>query len=79
VESAVRTVVHFAPVSRQAAKDVVRNNFPFWDYFGKRCAALPFAYVASHTALRVPCTTFSQAAPKREVITHHILSHEMPY
>jgi histidinol-phosphate aminotransferase len=52
---------------------VASNNFPFWNCLGKRCAALPFVYVASHTALRAPCTAFAQAAPKREVITRHIL------
>jgi hypothetical protein len=56
------------------AKDVASNNFPFWNCLGKRCAALPFLYVAGHTALRAPCTAFAQAAPKREVITRHILS-----
>jgi hypothetical protein len=39
---------------------------------------LPFVYVASHTALRAPCTAFAQAAPKRDVITRHILTRNEP-
>jgi iron-sulfur cluster insertion protein len=57
-----------------STKDVASNNFPFWGCLGKCCAALPFVHVASHTALRAPCTAFAQAAPKREVNTRHILT-----
>jgi hypothetical protein len=43
---------------------VASHNFPFWNCLGKRCAALPFVYVASHTALAGALHSIFPGSPK---------------
>jgi hypothetical protein len=45
-------------------KDVASHNFPFWNCLGKRCAALPFVDVASHTALTGALHSICPGSPK---------------
>jgi hypothetical protein len=45
-------------------KDVASHNFPFWNCLGKRCAALPFVDVASHTALAGALHSICPGSPK---------------